>query len=155
MATPTQEPHQALGQHPSPEPAPAQRLRTTLRVNAATSAAGGLVAALAPSALDDVLGTGHPGWVRLVGAGLVVFALDVVIVSGLRTARLRRFAAGVVVADASWVAATVLAVALGWFSIAGAVVMSIVAAVVATFAVLQTRSASALRGAAEGPEVRR
>lgn len=117
----------------------AQRLRNTLRVNAATSLVAGLILSSAPGALDRILGTGHPGWTRVVGVGLVVFAADVAVVAGMRTTRLSRWSPAVVVADLVWVVASLATIAGGWFDPRGAVVVAATAAVVGTFAALQWR----------------
>jgi hypothetical protein len=114
-----------------------RQLRLVLRLNAGTSAAAGLVALVFGGALDELLGTGHPGWVRLVGAGLVLFAIDVVLVAGSRPAQLRRLAPIVSVADAGWVAFTVASIVAGWYSAPGAVLMAAVGLMVAGFGIEQ------------------
>ena len=115
----------------------AQRLRTTLRLNALTSTFGGLVCLLAGGWTSTLLGTGHAGFVRLVGLGLVVFAFDVAAVAGARVSRLVGWAPVVSIADAVWVAATVLTIAAGWYSTGGGIVVGLVGAMVATFGVTQ------------------
>jgi hypothetical protein len=114
-----------------------QRVRNTLRMNAFTSGAGGLVAAIAPGIIADLLGTGYPGWVRLIGIGLVGFAVSVGVLAGSRASRLLVSTPMIVVADVLWVMASVVTVAAGWFSTSGVMVISAVAAMVATFAVRQ------------------
>jgi hypothetical protein len=114
-----------------------RRLRWVLGANAATSALAGSVAVVAPSWLDDVLGTGHPGWVSAVGLGLLVIAIDVLLVARSDRARLIAGTRLVVAADVAWVAATIITIALGWYSSGGAVVMGIAAIGVADFAIAQ------------------
>ena len=114
-----------------------RRLRLVLRSNALTSGLGGLVAVAAPGWLDELLGTGHPGWVRLVGAGLVAFAGVVALVSRASTPLLVRFAPMISVADALWAAGTILTIAAGWYSNGGAVLMALVAAMVTGFSIAQ------------------
>lgn len=123
----------------------AQRLRNILRVNAATSLAAGLVMAIAPATVDRVLGTGHAGWVRAVGVGLVVFALDVAVEAGARASRLSRWTPVVIGADMAWVAASVATIAAGWYQPQGIALVAATAAMVATFAVLQWRHFARLR----------
>lgn len=113
------------------------RLRGVLALNGMTSLAAGVVALVATSWAADVLGVDRPGWIRLVGAGLVLFAVDVALVARSRAGVLRRHAATVSAADAAWVAATIVLVALGAFSTRGAVVASIAALALADFATLQ------------------
>jgi len=124
-----------------------QRLRNTLRVNATTSLLGGLAAAGVPGTLDRLLGTGHPGWVRLVGVGLAVFAIDVLVVAGATAATLRRWTAPIVAADVAWVLATGVTIAAGWYSTRGAVLVGAVGAMVAAFAIRQHSSLRELRHA--------
>lgn len=123
----------------------AQRLRNILRVNAATSITAGLVMAAAPATVDRVLGTGHAGWVRVVGVGLAVFALDVAVVAGSRTSRLARWTPAVIGADVSWIAASVATIAAGWYQPQGTALVAATAAMVTTFAVLQWRHDASLR----------
>ncbi len=112
-------------------------LRTILRSNATTSALGGIVAAAAPGPVDDLLGTGQLGLVRLVGIGLVLFAALVVATSRLDVGQMRRIVPGISVGDGSWVVGSVVAIALGWFSTGGAVIIGLVALMVGAFGVAQ------------------
>ncbi len=116
---------------------PADGLRSVLRANALTSAVGGLVAAAVPGTLDRLLGTGHPGWVRITGVGLVAFAGAVLAVARSRPERRRRDALAVSAADATWVVASFATIMAGWFSTGGAVAVALVAAMVATFGATQ------------------
>jgi hypothetical protein len=129
-----------------PNPTDDRRLRLVLRSNALTSGFGGLVAVAAPARLDEVLGTGHPGWVRIVGAGLVAFAGIVALVSRASTPLVVRLAPMISVADASWVVGTILTIAAGWYSNAGAVLMASVAAMVGGFSIAQATIANRLAG---------
>jgi hypothetical protein len=123
-----------------------ERLRTTFRLNALTSLATGVLAAVAAGPLDRVLGTGHPGIVRAVGLGLILFAVDVALLSRRGTASLVRRAPAVIVADAAWVAASVGGIIAGWFDPAGAVLVGAAAIVVGGFAVVQWHHLAELRG---------
>lgn len=127
-------------------PTDERRLRLVLRSNALTSGLGGLVAVAAPRWLDELLGTGHPGWVRLVGAGLVAFAGVVVWVSRASSPVLVRLAPLISVADAFWVVGTILTIAAGWYSSAGAVLMASVAAMVTGFSIAQAKLAKRFAG---------
>ncbi len=119
-------------------------LRVVLGTNAVTSVAAGMAALLAGGALDALLDTGHPGWVRLVGAGLVVFGIAVAAVARSSTDVLVRWAPIVSVADAAWVVFTVVSIALGWYSTTGAVAMAVVGAIVVVFGVEQVAYARRL-----------
>lgn len=112
---------------------PESRLRIVLRTNATTSGLGGLIAAVAPGPLDEVLGTGQEGWVRLVGVGLVAFAALVVVTSRLDREQLVKAVPGISLGDGSWVVGTIIAIALGWFSTSGVVVMGLVGVMVGVF----------------------
>jgi hypothetical protein len=116
---------------------PESLLRVVLRTNATTSGLGGFVAAVAPGFVDDILGTGQQGWVRLVGIGLVAFAALVVVTSRLDREQLVRLVPGISLGDGSWVFGTIIAIGLGWFSTSGAVVMGVVGLMVGMFGVEQ------------------
>lgn len=115
-----------------------RKLRRVLRANATTSAITGLAMLLAPSAIDDVLETGHPSWVRVVGIGLLPFAAVVAWLSSSTVGHLRRFTAAIVAGDVGWVAASLITVVLGWYSGRGVVVVLAVAVFVGGYALLQS-----------------
>ena len=117
-----------------------QRLRNTLRINALTSTLGGLVCVLAGGWTSTTLGTRHAGLVRLVGLGLVVFAVGVAAVAGSRVSKLSRWAPVVSTADAVWVVATVATVGAGWYSAIGVAVVGGVALMVGGFGLAQFRA---------------
>ena len=122
----------------------AQRLRSTLRLNAATSLVGGLLAASAPGTLDGFFGSGRPALVRAIGLGLVVFSLVLVWLAGERVRRLQALGHLVVAADMSWVLASGVLMVAGPLRPAGLVLVGGVAAMVAAFAVRQWRQLVAL-----------
>ncbi len=137
-----------------------QSLRNTVRVNVAVSFVGGAVALGAANRLGDVLGAGSHGAIRIVGAGLVVYAAALFAVGAARTSELVRWTLTASVADGSWVAASALAIVFVPFSNVGiAVIVSvagIVAAVGARQLALRRRvraRASELSGVAEDPPV--
>jgi hypothetical protein len=114
----------------------AARLRLVLLTNAGTSAAAGLAAVVAPGAVGDLLGIAHTGWVRAVGAGLVLFALDIVL--GVRSSRyLANTALITSVADLAWVVGTVAVVAAGDLTTTGRVLAVVMGIGVLDFALLQ------------------
>jgi hypothetical protein len=116
---------------------PESTLRLVLRTNATTSGLGGLAALTAGGPVDDLLGTGQVGLVRLVGAGLALFAIGVAIVSRFDRRGLLRHVPGISVGDASWVAGTIVAITLGWFSTGGAITMAVIAVMVGVFGIEQ------------------
>jgi hypothetical protein len=120
-------------------------LRIVLRTNATTSGLGGAIAAVAPGPVDEILGTGQQGWVRLVGIGLVLFAGVVVATSRLDVGQMRRIVPAISAGDGSWVVGSVLAIALGWFSTGGAVVSALVAVMVGAFGIAQALLVHELR----------
>lgn len=118
------------------------RQRALLRVDAAVCALLGLPAATAPAAVADLLGTNaSTTLLRLVGVVLVLYAVDLAVVSRLadRWQRPVTLAAGV--GSLAWTAATVALVALGAFSATGAVLALVVGVGVAELGVLQLRAA--------------
>lgn len=121
------------------------RLRLVLNANATTSGLGGLAAVVLGGPVDELLGTGSVGWVRLVGAGLVMFAAFVAWTARAPRARLIRDTPSISAGDAAWVLGTVVTAALGWYSTTGVVAMGLVAAMVATFGIMQALLVRRLR----------
>ncbi len=115
----------------------AQRLRNTLRLNACTSVVGGLALVGAAGPLNTLMDTGSPTWVRIVGAGLIGFALDVGILSGTSIRRLVRISPLVSAGDGIWVLASIGTMAAGWYSTTGSVIVVAVACLVGIFGVRQ------------------
>jgi ribosome-associated toxin RatA of RatAB toxin-antitoxin module len=137
----------------TPARAAAQRLRNTLRLNAATSMIGGLVAAIAGGPVDRLLGTDRPDLVRLMGGGLVGFALGVLVVAGARIRRLTRWSAAVIVADVVWVIASAATIIAGAYSLSGDIAVIALATMVAVFAVRQTTTRARILRHGLGPLV--
>jgi hypothetical protein len=109
-----------------------------LMTNAITSGAVGVVATLAPGTLDELLGTGHAGWIRLVGGvGFLVFAAAVHALARTAPGTRARYAPLVSVFDTTYVAGVIVTIAAGWYSTTGSWVMAASAALVADFAVGQ------------------
>lgn len=97
-------------------------LPLVLEVNAATSLAAGAVGLAAGRWSADRLGLDDTTWVRLVGAGLILFAVAVAAGSRLRGPSLARAARLISAADAAWVIGTVAVVASGVLSTSGVVI---------------------------------
>ena len=85
--------------------------------------------------------------IRVVGVGLVLFAIGVAGASGARRRRLPALVRLIGLADALWVAATAVLVAASALSATGIGVTVTVGAVVAAFAVLELRWAAAVLSA--------
>ena len=120
------------------------RLRAVLGVNASTSLLAGSAAAIAPTAVGDLLGLGDGSGVglivRIVGVGLALFAIDVALVARRSSdGALRRHAQLVAAADVAWVVATVAVVGLVDMSALGRVLAVGQGIGVSTFAALQLR----------------
>lgn len=116
---------------------PIERLRTVLGANALVSGLAGLGAAVAAEPVADLLGTDHTGIVRIVGIGLVLFALDLVI---LRAAPHRWLVAGskaVAGADAAWSVGTVVVALSGTLDPVGVAVVLATGVMTAEFAYLE------------------
>lgn len=97
-------------------------LPLVLEANAATSLAAGAVGLAAGRWSANRLGLDDTTWVRLVGAGLILFALAVAAASRLRGPALARAARLISAADAAWVIGTVAVVATGVLSTSGVVI---------------------------------
>ncbi len=121
-------------------PATETKLRGRLRLNAGVSfTTGSATLVLAPS-LSRALGVDASGLVRLTGGALVVFAVDLVVLSRARRRHLFRGAGIVVVADALWVLATAVALATATIPVRGVVVLVATGALVAALATVQWRA---------------
>lgn len=118
------------------------RLRTLLRTDAALCAATGLLAATASAPVAGLLGPDvSTAVVRIVGIALVLYALDLALTSRAAARWQRPAALGAGVGNVAWLAATVVLVVLGAFSLLGAAVAVAVAAVVGGLGLLQLRAA--------------
>ena len=114
-----------------------RRLRQVFRANVLTSAVSGIVMAIAPGTVDELLGTGHSGWVRLVGLALLPFAAFVAWLSTADLRQLQLHTPGIVAGDVAWVVASVATIAFGWYSSGGNVAVGAMALAVDVFAGLQ------------------
>ncbi len=114
-----------------------KRLRTILRLNATTSVVGGLIAAIGASWVSDTLGIDHVAITRLIGAGLVLFAVDVWYISTRPHPKLMAETLLISAADAIWVAATIVILALGILTTVGTVTAIVLGIGVGDFALTQ------------------
>lgn len=118
-------------------------LRGVLGLNAATSAAAGLVATIAPAAVTDLFDLRHDRAdliVRVVGIGLIVFAVEVAVTAARnRKTTIARDATLISIADLAWVVSTVVVLATVDLSTAGRLIAGVMGAGVAGFAALQLR----------------
>ena len=126
---------------PASRPTAADVLRAVLTVNAITSIGGGAAALVAGGAIAELIGAAGVGWVRLVGAGLLLFGLDVLLLARSPARTRARWAPLVSAVDAAWVAGTIGAIAAGWFSTRGNWMMGAVGVVVLDLAIAQVWSA--------------
>ena len=115
----------------------AQRLRNTLRLNAATSMIGGVVAVAVAGPLSRLFETSSASQLRIVGSGLIAFAVGTATLAGCRVQQLARFTPAVIVSDASWALASVATIAMGWYSTGGDLLIGAVAVMVTAFALRQ------------------
>lgn len=127
--------HSASG--PSASGRAVARLRLVLRANAAFSLVGGVVALVAGSWLSRELGIDHVVLTRLLGVGLIAFAINVALIARAREPRLLTEALLVSIGDAAWVVATIAVVASGVLTSAGNVVAILVGLAVADFGIAQ------------------
>lgn len=129
----------------APTTAPTARAASLLRVDAALCAVTGLLAALAAPQVADLLGPDVPtAAVRVVGVALVLWAVDAALLARASGGLLRRTTVAAGVANLAWEVATVVLVALGAFSVTGAVVALAVAAPVGVLGLLQLWAARTL-----------
>ena len=116
------------------------RLRFVLRLNIALSTLTGLVGLLFAGPVADVLGVDQVWLVRLLGGGLLAFALGVFIVAGSTTKTLRAWSLEISIADLGWVVGTAVVIGLGWLSTSGVIVMSVVAVMILGLSAAQFRA---------------
>jgi hypothetical protein len=124
----------------------ATRLRNVLRINAVVSGLCGLATALASGWLAEVAGVSTIA-VRVVGVGLVVFAVGVGLASSSRHRHLPGLARLIGAGDAGWLAATAVLVATGALEATGIGIAAAIGIVVAGFAALELRGAAAVPSA--------
>ncbi|MEO1059810.1 MAG: SRPBCC family protein [Actinomycetota bacterium] len=125
----------------------ATRLRNALRLNAAFSTVTGIAALVAGGPIAHLLGVDQVWAVRAVGAMLLGFAANVLVVASLRTSRLDRHSLVISIADLGWVASTVGVIALGSFSTSGVITAVAIALVVGELGITQLRARHRMRSA--------
>lgn len=118
---------------------PITKLRLVLTANATTSGPAGLTALVAGERVDEWLDIAQSGWVRVIGASLVAFALAVIALSRSDEQDLRRWVPAVSLADTGWVAASIATIIAGWYSSRGVAIIGVIAVFVGTFAITQMR----------------
>lgn len=119
------------------ESSPVRRLRAVMHANAFTSFAGGLVGLAGAPWISDELGFDQVALTRMVGIGLMLFAIGVEIIARSRTDHAVTWSALVSVADFTWVAATIAVIATGALTTAGVMVAAAVGLVVLDYGVVQ------------------
>ena len=135
---------------------PEGAMRLVLRLNAGSSLLIGIAMAAAAGPLAELCLTG-PGrllgldgatWIRLVGLGLLPFAVAVFWVS-VRPAERPTLVRTICALAWSWVLASAALLVLGWsaFTWTGAIMVDLMAVAVAGYAVLQARFLGATRPA--------
>ncbi len=122
------------------------RSRLVMRANAAFSTLGGLIALVAAGWLSDASGIDHVVLTRLGGIGLLLFAADVYRQSRLPAAKLPFALLQTSIADATWVVATIVLLAVVDFTTAGVIGAIVLAVAVGDFGVTQLWLRSKLRG---------
>ena len=113
------------------------RSRLVLRANATFSTVSGLIAVLAAGWVSDASGIDHVALTRLGGVGLLLFAAEVFRQSRLPEQKLPFALLQTSIADASWVIATIVVLALVDFTTGGVVGAIVIAAAVADFGATQ------------------
>jgi len=124
----------------------ATRLRNVLRANTVLSGVSGVVAAATAGFLGGLVGVSTTA-ARVVGIGLIVFAIDVALASGARHRHLPVLARLIGIADVAWVLATIVVVGSGTLTGPGVAIADVVGVIVACFALLELRGAAAVQAA--------
>ena len=116
---------------------PARNLRRVLAANATTSGLAGVAGLVAASWWSDTLGVPSVGWIQLVSAGLILFAVEVGLVAARATTSLPASALAISLADASWVIGTAVVLATVDLTTTGWILAVVMGVGVADFALLQ------------------
>lgn len=128
--------------------APEVTLRRALVTNSQFSCLGGVAALVFGDQLAEMMDVN--AWlVRIVGACLLVFALDVWFVSRRGVQQLVPLAKLISASDAAWVLGTIVVIVSGLVSGVGMVLLGVVGLAVADFAIVQWWSASKLGGSVQ------
>lgn len=114
-----------------------ERLRSVLAANALVSGLVGAVCTIAADPVADVLGVSRVGLVRLIGIGLVIFAVDLLVLWMVRPRWLVPGARIVAGTDAAWSAGTVAVTVAGALDPIGAALVLATGVVTAEFAYLE------------------
>lgn len=109
-------------------------LRQVLTINGWVSGATGLFIAVFAATVDRWLNTDTVGGVRVVGIALVLFSVSVLATARAEGSRLRSGGQAILIADVVWVLASLIAVAAGWFSLVGNLLVLVIAGAVGLFA---------------------
>lgn len=123
---------------------PERLLRATLAVNAGSSVVTGLIGAIAAGPVSDLLGVQQAWLVRLIGVGLIAFAIGAYLLSRATRPVLAARASLVTTVDFSWVVGTVAVIAGGWLSTIGAILMAAIGVVVLGYGLTQFMTRRAL-----------
>ncbi|MEE9414824.1 MAG: SRPBCC family protein [Acidimicrobiales bacterium] len=122
----------------------ATKLRNLMRLNSEFSIVTGLIGLIGAGRVAELFDVEQVWVIRLLAAGLIGFAGIVFAVSGMRTSRLRKWSQIVSLNDFGWVFGTVVVIALGQLSAAGALVMGTTGIVVLLFGAAQLRARARL-----------
>lgn len=129
-------------------------LRTLLRANAAYASITGLAGLIATGPIADRIGVSEHRIISSTAIGLIVFALVLVTASGAPTNRLIPAGQLITAADALWVVATIVIIAVAGLPAQGNLILAAVAVIVAAFAALQARAGSTIDRLSAGQTVR-
>lgn len=117
-------------------------LRKVLRWNAALSGLAGVASMAFAEPISGLIGADRPGVVRIVGAALVVFAIDLVLLARSRHERLLTGTRVVAVLDFGWTAGMIALAVSGALGPAGIAVALATGVVTAEFGWLKWTGAS-------------
>jgi len=104
---------------------PERDLRRLLAADAAVTGASGLLALVGASWVGDLLGVDATGWIRAVGAVLLVLAVDLALTARSSVSNLGRWTPAFAATDFAWVAATAVLIAAGAFDGAGVAITAV------------------------------
>jgi hypothetical protein len=112
-------------------------LRKVLLANTELSVTTGLAGLIFGGPVAEALGVDQVWLIRMLGAGLLGFAVMVFLIARSPQPMLQRWSREISQADVGWVLGTIAVILLGWLSTSGAIIMAVIASAVLGLGIAQ------------------
>jgi hypothetical protein len=112
-------------------------LRKVLLANTELSVTTGLAGLIFAGPVAEALGVEQVWLIRMLGAGLLGFAVMVFLIARGPQPMLQRWSREISQADVGWVLGTIAVILLGWLSTSGAIIMAVIASAVLGLSIAQ------------------